>query len=136
MVAFKALGVAIVLDDFGTGYSSLGYLRDFPFDKIKIDRSFIETSKTDAASQAIIRSVIALGHALGMTVTAEGIEDAAQLGILRTMGCDDVQGYIFSPPVSAEVARQMACGSGYLEPETGASGLGGGISAVRRSDAA
>lgn len=136
MLGLKAAGASIVMDDFGTGYSSLSYLRDFPFDKIKIDRTFIETSKTDAASQAIVRSVIALGHALGMTVTAEGIEEAAQIDMLRSMNCDEVQGYIFSQPLSAEAAWGMACGTGYLEPEAGNFNAGDDVRPLRRSNAA
>jgi diguanylate cyclase (GGDEF)-like protein/PAS domain S-box-containing protein len=97
----RALGVRIALDDFGTGYSSLGYLQRFPFTKIKIDRSFISGLPQSEESQAIVRSVIGLGRALGMRVTAEGVETVAQLEWIRS-GCDEVQGYLLSRPVAAE----------------------------------
>jgi EAL domain-containing protein (putative c-di-GMP-specific phosphodiesterase class I) len=90
------------MDDFGTGYSSLSYLRSFPFDKIKIDRSFIsELGKKDDCL-AIIRAVTQLGADIGMITVAEGVETREQLDILRGEGCDQVQGYLFSParPVS------------------------------------
>lgn len=95
----KALGVRIALDDFGTGYSSLSYLRSFPFDKIKIDRSFVADmeSRTDAA--AIVQAVASLGTSLGMTTTAEGIETQAQLDWLRAEGCTQVQGFFLSHPL-------------------------------------
>ena len=93
----RDLGVRISMDDFGTGYSSLSYLRSFPFDKIKIDRSFIrELGKKDDCV-AIIRAVTRLGSSLGMTTTAEGVETQEQLEILRAEGCTQVQGYLLSP---------------------------------------
>jgi EAL domain-containing protein (putative c-di-GMP-specific phosphodiesterase class I) len=92
------LGARISMDDFGTGYSSLSYLRSFPFDKIKIDRSFIrELGKKDDCI-AIVRAVTRLGNNLGMATTAEGVETEEQLEILRAEGCTEVQGYLFSPP--------------------------------------
>ena len=94
----RELGVRISMDDFGTGYSSLSYLRSFPFDKIKIDRSFIrELGKKDDCI-AIIRAVTRLGSNLGMTTIAEGVETQEQLDILRAEGCTHAQGYLFSPP--------------------------------------
>ena len=95
---FRGLGVRICMDDFGTGYSSLSYLRSFPFDKIKIDRSFIRElgKKNDAV--AIIRAVMELGASFGMITTAEGVETEEQLDILRAEGCVQVQGYLFSRP--------------------------------------
>ncbi len=94
----RELGVRISMDDFGTGYSSLSYLRSFPFDKIKIDRSFIrELGKTDDCI-AIIRAVARLGSNLGMTTIAEGIETQEQLELVRAEGCTHAQGYLFSPP--------------------------------------
>jgi EAL domain-containing protein (putative c-di-GMP-specific phosphodiesterase class I) len=93
------LGVRISMDDFGTGYSSLSYLRSFPFDKIKIDRTFVAGLKPGDESTAIIRAVVGLGHSLGMSITAEGIETEAQLEAVREQGCDEVQGFLFSPPL-------------------------------------
>ena len=102
----RALGIRIALDDFGTGYSSLSYLRRFPFDKIKIDRSFIrDIANPDTA--AIVRSVVGLGAHLGTAITAEGVETQAQLERVREDGCTDVQGFLFSPPLSAEDARRF-----------------------------
>jgi diguanylate cyclase (GGDEF)-like protein len=94
----RALGVRIALDDFGTGYSSLSYLRSFPFDKIKIDRSFIKDLGEENDCSAIVRAVASLGIALGMTTTAEGVETAEQLRQVRAQGCIEVQGYYFGRP--------------------------------------
>jgi diguanylate cyclase (GGDEF)-like protein len=94
-------GIRIALDDFGTGYSSLGYLQRFPFSKIKIDRSFTSGLPQSEESQAIVRSVMGLGRSLGMRVTAEGVENAAQLDWIRS-GCDEAQGFFLSRPVSAD----------------------------------
>jgi len=95
----RAKGVRIAMDDFGTGYSSLGYLRSFPFDKIKIDRSFIRDIETNADCKAIVRAVTGLGSNLGIAITAEGVETTGQLDQLRAEGCDQVQGFLFSRPV-------------------------------------
>ena len=95
----RAMGVRISMDDFGTGYSSLSYLRSFPFDKIKIDRSFMRDLTTRADSQAIIRAVIGLGQSLGMSTTAEGVETEEQLAMVREQGVSEVQGFLFSPPL-------------------------------------
>ena len=97
----KDIGVTISLDDFGTGYSSLGYLKRFPIGTLKIDKSFIDDVTTSAADAAIALSVISLGHNLGMTVVAEGVETRAQRDFLREHGCDEMQGYFFSRPVPA-----------------------------------
>jgi len=94
----RELGVRISMDDFGTGYSSLSYLRSFPFDKIKIDRSFIRELGKENDCVAIIRAVTRLGRSLGMITTAEGVETEEQLKILRAEGCTQVQGFLFSPP--------------------------------------
>ncbi|MBY0561660.1 EAL domain-containing protein [Hyphomicrobium sp.] len=109
----RALGVRISMDDFGTGYSSLGYLRKFPFDKIKIDRSFIQDLSANPDSIAIVRAVANIGSALGMATTAEGVETEAELAQLRHEGCTEVQGYLFSKPRPARdilplLARQTS----------------------------
>ncbi len=103
----RALGVRISMDDFGTGYSSLSYLRSFPFDKIKIDRSFMRDLKSKGDSLAIIKAVIGLGHSLGMSTTAEGIETEEQLAAVREQGCNEVQGFLFSPPLSPVAVGEM-----------------------------
>src|SRR5215217_1027956 len=103
----RAMGVRISMDDFGTGYSSLSYLRSFPFDKIKIDRSFMRDLTSRSDSQAIIRAVIGLGQSLGMSTTAEGVETEEQLAMVRAQGVSEVQGYLFSPPISAEALANM-----------------------------
>jgi diguanylate cyclase (GGDEF)-like protein len=103
----RALGVRVSMDDFGTGYSSLSYLRSFPFDKIKIDRSFVSEVATRADSMAIVRAVTGLGRSLGISTTAEGVETNEQLALLRSEGCTEVQGYLFSPPRPAEEVEKM-----------------------------
>jgi diguanylate cyclase (GGDEF)-like protein len=103
----RAFGVRISLDDFGTGYSSLSYLRSFPFDKIKIDRSFISELATRDDSVAIVRAVTGLGKSLGIVTTAEGVETEAQFDLLRLEGCTQVQGYLFSPPRPAAEVEGM-----------------------------
>jgi diguanylate cyclase (GGDEF)-like protein/PAS domain S-box-containing protein len=94
--ALRALGVRISMDDFGTGYSSLSYLRSFPFDKIKIDQSFVRDLGANRDAQAIVRSIISLGKGLGVTITAEGVETEAELSCLRAEGCHEGQGFLFS----------------------------------------
>jgi EAL domain-containing protein (putative c-di-GMP-specific phosphodiesterase class I) len=94
--ALRALGVRISMDDFGTGYSSLSYLRSFPFDKIKIDRSFVHGLQSQADSQAIVRAIVSLGSSLGITITAEGVEDESDLACLKAEGCNEGQGFLFS----------------------------------------
>jgi EAL domain-containing protein (putative c-di-GMP-specific phosphodiesterase class I) len=93
----KDIGIRISMDDFGTGYSSLSYLRSFPFDKIKIDRSFVKDIVERPDCVAIIRAISALGVSLGIRTTAEGVETAEQLACVRREGCSEVQGYLFSP---------------------------------------
>jgi diguanylate cyclase (GGDEF)-like protein len=94
----KQLGVRVSMDDFGTGYSSLGNLRKFPFDKIKIDQTFVRELSPDAESVAIVRAIVTLCGALGITTTAEGVETREQLAILTDEGCTEVQGYLLSTP--------------------------------------
>ncbi len=103
----RTLGVRTSLDDFGTGYSSLSYLRRFPFDKIKIDKSFIDDVAARDESLAIIRAIVALANALGMSTTAEGVESTAQVARLRDAGCTQIQGYVFSPPRAATDILEM-----------------------------
>lgn len=101
LTALHRMGVALSLDDFGTGYSSLAYLKRFPVGKLKIDRSFIRDLETDPDDRAIASTIVSMGRSLRLSVLAEGVETAEQLGILRDMGCEMVQGYYFSKPVSA-----------------------------------
>jgi len=89
------------MDDFGTGYSSLSYLHQFPFERLKIDRSFVEKMDHDAKSEAIVRTILVLGKNLQMEVVAEGIETARQLELLRSHGCNLGQGFLFSRPLNA-----------------------------------
>jgi diguanylate cyclase (GGDEF)-like protein len=96
----KALGVQLALDDFGTGHSALAWLRHFPVDKLKIDQSFVRGMEHDHADAAIVRAVIALGREMGLSILAEGVEEAGQLAMLRAMRCDQVQGYLYSKPLS------------------------------------
>jgi diguanylate cyclase (GGDEF)-like protein len=107
----RAHGVKISLDDFGTGYSSLSYLRSFPFDKIKIDRSFVSELATRDDSMAIVRAVAGLGRSLGMVTTAEGVENAEQLELLRREGCTQAQGYLFSKPRPASEVERLLAGA-------------------------
>jgi diguanylate cyclase (GGDEF)-like protein/PAS domain S-box-containing protein len=103
----KALGVRIAMDDFGTGYSSLSYLQSFPFDKIKIDKTFISNLERNAQSAAIVRTVLSLGRALNLLVVAEGVESAAQLSILRHEHCDEMQGYLIGRPAPISQYGEM-----------------------------
>ncbi len=103
----RALGIRIALDDFGTGYSSLSYLQAFPFDKIKIDRSFIQNLLTRPGAVAVVRAITDLADALGMETTAEGVEETGQLAELRAQGCTSVQGFLFSRPVNAQAVMEM-----------------------------
>lgn len=105
--SLRSMGVRVALDDFGTGYSSLSYLRSFPFDKIKIDRSFIVDLLAQEGATAIIRSITSLAEALGMETTAEGVETIDQLDILREHGCNQIQGYYFSKPVPISEVSAM-----------------------------
>lgn len=103
----RRMGVRIALDDFGTGFSSLGYLRRFPVDKLKIDRSFVQNLGITEDAAAIVECVARLGRALGLAVTAEGVENGEQHRFVRAVGCHQVQGYLFSPPVEPERIEEM-----------------------------
>jgi EAL domain-containing protein (putative c-di-GMP-specific phosphodiesterase class I) len=112
LTKLRALGFRIALDDFGTGYSSLAYLLRLPFDKVKIDKCFIDNVH-GMRGAAIVHAIVALARALGMKVTAEGVENAEQQALLRAAGCHYLQGYLFSRPVPPEAidalwARQLA----------------------------
>jgi EAL domain-containing protein (putative c-di-GMP-specific phosphodiesterase class I) len=95
----RAIGLSIAIDDFGTGYSSLGYLKRFPIDKIKIDRTFVKELETNADDAVIISAIVALSNSLGMTTLAEGVETEHQLNFLNSVGCDQIQGYLLGKPL-------------------------------------
>ncbi|HLO63199.1 MAG TPA: EAL domain-containing protein, partial [Azonexus sp.] len=114
----KDLGIRLSIDDFGTGYSSLSYLNSFPLDTLKIDRSFVMNAAADQNAQAIIKAIVAMGHTLGFEIIAEGVEDTAQLSLLRDNGVDILQGYHFSRPIPAiEFEELIARTPAYPLPE-------------------
>ena len=122
----REMGIAVALDDFGTGYSSLSYLWKFPFSKLKIDRSFINALDEAASAKGILRSIIKLGHGLGLTITAEGIENTRQLNTLRELGCDLAQGFLLDRParvadLAAIILRNFANGLQRRTRETSSS---------------
>jgi len=103
------MGVLVSVDDFGTGYSSMNYLRRFPIDKLKIDRGFLKDLLSSSDDASIVRAIISLAHSLRLKVVAEGVETTEQLRFLRTLGCDQYQGYHFSPPVPANEFARLVC---------------------------
>jgi EAL domain-containing protein (putative c-di-GMP-specific phosphodiesterase class I) len=103
----QAMGVRISIDDFGTGYSSLGFLKQFPINTIKIDRSFIKDLASDPKDEAIVSAIVVLAHRLGLDVVAEGVETEAEVGILRRHHCDKMQGYFYSKPLPAEALEAL-----------------------------
>ncbi len=103
----RGLGAHIAMDDFGTGYSSLNYLLKFPFDKIKIDRSFVRDLSEIDGSDAVVQAVMTLANGLGISTTAEGVETIAQLEHLRRKGCHEAQGYLISPPMTARAIAEI-----------------------------
>jgi diguanylate cyclase (GGDEF)-like protein len=105
--SLRSIGVRVALDDFGTGYSSLSYLQSFPFDKLKIDRSFIQNLLTREGASAIVRAITELAHALNIETTAEGVEETAQLMELRAHGCSSVQGFLFAEPMTVADVRRL-----------------------------
>ena len=107
LLDFRRRGIRISLDDFGTGYSSLSYLTRFPIDKIKLDRSFVRDIAHDTSSAAIIKAVVNLGHSLSMRVNVEGVETLEEMGILKSYGVDEIQGFYYSRPLSADAVPQF-----------------------------
>ena len=107
----RQMGVKISIDDFGSGYSSLAYLKQLPVDELKIDRSFVIGIAPTAEETAIVRSAIEIGHSLGLTVIAEGVETQAAWDILAELGCDAVQGYLITRPLPArQLGRWLSAG--------------------------
>ena len=101
LAELKELGVKLAIDDFGTGFSSMSYLSRFPIDRLKIDQSFVCGLGHDETATAITEAVITLGHSLKLKVIAEGVETEEQLAMLRELGCDEIQGFLFSKPIGA-----------------------------------
>jgi EAL domain-containing protein (putative c-di-GMP-specific phosphodiesterase class I) len=108
LMELKQLGVTLALDDFGTDYSSLGYLTQLPFDKLKIDRIFVDGIATSERARRLLQGVIALGRGLGMTIVMEGVEQHDEVQILRDFNCDIIQGYVFARPTIAPTALAFA----------------------------
>jgi len=119
--AIKSRGIGLAIDDFGTGYSSMSLMKRFPVDTIKIDRSFVRELPQDCEDKAIAQAIINLGKALGLTVVAEGVETVEQETFLRQQGCDEMQGYLFSRPVTPaqipDLLRPWFLPSPSLQPE-------------------
>jgi EAL domain-containing protein (putative c-di-GMP-specific phosphodiesterase class I) len=117
--ALKALGVQLAIDDFGIAYSSLNYLKRFPVDMLKVDRSFVEGLGSDKESSTIVSAVVGLAHTLGMTALAEGVETAEQLAQVRALGCDAAQGYLFARPEPEDRLGALLSGGLFTSPGAG-----------------
>jgi EAL domain-containing protein (putative c-di-GMP-specific phosphodiesterase class I) len=113
----SAMGVLVSVDDFGTGYSSMSYLRRFPIDKLKIDRSFVSEVMSRPEDASIVRAIVSLAHSLRLKVVAEGVESAEQLEFLRTLGCDQYQGYHYSAALPPGEFAELARTKQRVEPE-------------------
>jgi diguanylate cyclase (GGDEF)-like protein/PAS domain S-box-containing protein len=129
--SLKEIGVALAIDDFGTGYSSLNYLHQFPIDKLKIDQSFVRNLLDTPADQAIARAIIDLGHTLGLTVVAEGVERDEERVLLRDAGCDELQGYLFGRPMTPAALVDWLRVHGTLDD--GTSGMDSGTAKERNT---
>ena len=101
----RAIGVRVALDDFGTGYSSLSLLQQFPLQRIKIDRAFVQGVADSANDRSLVRTIVAMGTSMGLDLVAEGVESVHQLQVLRDLGCNKAQGYLISHPVPADAMR-------------------------------
>ncbi len=115
----RDLGLNIAIDDFGTGYSSLGYLAKLPVQTLKIDRSFIITMLKDRATMTLVQTIISLAHSLKLKVVAEGVDEEEQAACLAQLGCDELQGFLFSRPVPFELITEMLTGLGGVPPVAG-----------------
>jgi diguanylate cyclase (GGDEF)-like protein len=116
LAGLQALGIRLALDDFGTGYSSLTYLQRFKFDKLKIDKGFVDPLARDSQSQALVQAIVALGRALNLSLLAEGVETEEQRVLLRLAGCDEMQGYLFAKPASRETLDKLVSGADAARP--------------------
>jgi EAL domain-containing protein (putative c-di-GMP-specific phosphodiesterase class I) len=116
----KTLGIRVAMDDFGTGYSSLSYLQSFPFDKIKVDRSFVAELGPETKHLVIIQAIVSIARALCMTTTAEGVETDSQLRFVEALGCNEFQGYLASAPVTKDRIPDMITRRLVTEPSIAA----------------
>jgi EAL domain-containing protein (putative c-di-GMP-specific phosphodiesterase class I) len=107
LLALKEFGFALAIDDFGTGYCSLNYLKRFPLDTLKIDRSFVSDISDDPDDASIVRAIIALGHSLDLKIVAEGVTTQTQLQFLQAESCDAIQGFLMSPAIPANAFREL-----------------------------